>query len=166
MTLPDFSTCDENLLNRYLDDDLDADEKTQMTAHVAACRLCGRQLAALTAISDDLRNRVEHIADSVDFVGLEKQVLNKAIRQHRSRGGFARFVASLKYTLPVTAAAGLLLFFAYSNYVIKPPPVPSAIISSFKGSMSSVMIFETPDTRQTILWYTEEPDVKNEPNTI
>jgi anti-sigma factor RsiW len=166
MTHPDANTCDEMLLDRYLDDDLDTIDKAQVEAHVARCRQCRRQVAALQAFSQKLRDRVQHAADSVDFVDLEKQVLNKALRQHRFRGGFSRFVDSLKYTLPATAAAGLLLFFAYSNYVIQPPPVPSAIINSFTGSMSSVIILETPETRQTILWYNEDPDVESDQNAV
>jgi hypothetical protein len=59
-------------------------------------------------------------------------------------------------------AAGLLIFFAYTNFVAKPAYVPSAIIKSFSGSMSSVMVFETPETRQTILWYNEETDEESE----
>ncbi len=164
MTHPYADACDEIRLDRYLDGDLDAGEMAQMEAHVAGCRQCRRQLAALTTFSQNLRDRVHDATNSVDFVALEKQVLNKALRQYRSRGGLSRFIGSLKYTIPATVTAGLLLFFAYSNDVFKPPPLPSAIINSFTGSMSSVMIFETPETRQTILWYTEETDVESEPN--
>jgi hypothetical protein len=32
--------------------------------------------------------------------------------------------------------------------------------------MSSVMIFETPETRQTILWYNEDTDVESEPDAV
>jgi len=166
MTHPYADACDEIRLDRYLDGDLDAGEMAQMEAHIAGCLQCRRQLAALTAFSHNLRDRVHDAANSVDFVALEKQVLNKALRQYRSRGGLSRFIASLKYTIPATVTAGLMLFFAYSNYVLKPPPLPSAIINSFTGSMSSVMIFETPETRQTILWYTEETDVESEPNAV
>ena len=166
MTHPDSTVCDEILLDRYLDGDLEAGERAQMKAHIAGCRQCRCQVAALAAFSQNLHDRVRYAADSVDFVDLEKQVLNKALRQYRSRGGLSRFIASLKYTIPATVTAGLLLFFAYSTYVLKPPPVPSAIINSFTGSMSSVMIFETPETRQTILWYTEETDVESEPNAV
>ena len=166
MTHPYSNACDETLLDRYLDGDLDAGEKARLETHIEACRQCRSQVASLKAFSQDLRNRVQHVTDSVDFVALEKQVLNKALRQHRSRGGFSRFIASLKYTIPATVTAGLLLFFAYSNFVVKPPPVPSAIINSFTGSMSSVMIFETPETRQTILWYNEDTDVESEPNAV
>jgi len=166
MTIPYSNACDEILLDRYLDGDLDAGEKTRMEAHLEDCRQCRRQVAAMAAFSQDLRDRVQQAADSVDFMALEKKVLNKALRQHGSRGGFSTFIASLKYTIPVTVTAGLLFFFAYSNYLVQPVPVPSAIINSFTGSMSSVMIFETPETRQTILWYTEDTDVEREPNAV
>ncbi|MCB2147106.1 MAG: zf-HC2 domain-containing protein [Deltaproteobacteria bacterium] len=162
------NTCDEILIVRYLDGDLEAGEKERMETHIEACRQCRRQVVALRAFSQDLRLRVHHATDSVDFVALEKQVLNKALRQYRSRGGFPRFIASLKYILPATVTAGVLLFFVYSNFVARPAPVPvpSAIINSFTGSMSSVMIFETPETRQTILWYNEDTDVKSEQNAV
>ena len=166
MTDPYPNACDESLLDRYLNGDLDAGEMAQMEAHVAGCRRCHRQVAALRAFSQNFRDRVHHVTDSVDFVALEKQVLNKVLRQYRSRGGFSRFIASLKYTIPAAVTAGLVLFFAYSNFVLQPPPAPSAIINSFTGSMSSVMIFETPETRQTILWYTEETDLESEPNAV
>ena len=166
MTDPYPNACDEGMLDRYLDGDVDAGEMAQMEAHVAGCRQCRRQVAALTAFSQNLRDRIHHVTDSVDFVALEKQVLNKALRQYRSRGGFSIFIASFKYTIPAAVTAGLLLFFTYSNYVLKAPPAPSAIINSFTGSMSSVMILETPETRQTILWYTEQTDVESEPNAV
>lgn len=166
MTHPDSNLCDEILLDRYLDGDLDAGEMAQMEAHIAGCRHCRRQVTALASFSQNLHYRVQYAADSVDFVALEKQVLNKALRQNRSRGGLSRFVASLKFTIPAAVTAGLLIFFTYFNDVGKPPPAPSAIINSFTGSMSSVMIFETPETRQTILWYTEETDVESEPDAV
>ncbi len=166
MTHPDPNACDDIRLDRYLDGDLDAGEMAQMKTHVAGCRRCCRQADALRAFSQNVRDRIHLAADSVDFMALEKEVFNKALRQYRSQGGLSRFIAALKYTIPATVTAGLLLFFAYSNYVLKPPPVPSAIINSFTGSMSSVMIFETPETRQTILWYTEETDVESEQNAV
>ena len=166
MTTPYSNACDEILLDRYLDGDLDTGEMTRMEAHLGGCRRCRRQVAAMAALSQDLRDRVQQATDSVDFMDLEKKVLSKALRQHGSRGGFYTFFASLKYTIPVTVTAGLLFFFAYSNYMVQSAPVPSAIINSFTGSMSSVMIFETPETRQTILWYTEDTDVESEQNAV
>jgi anti-sigma factor RsiW len=164
MTSPHSSACDEVLLDRYLDGDLDADEKARMKVHLERCRQCRRQVAALATFSQDFRDHVQRVTESVDYMALEKEVLNKALRQHRSRGSFSSFSASLKYTIPAAVTAGLLLIFAYSHFMVQPAPQPSAIINSFTGSMSSVMIFETPETRQTILWYTEDTDVESEQN--
>lgn len=163
---PSLSACDGDLLDRYLDGDLSADEKVQMTAHLDSCPTCRRQAATLNAFSQGFRDRVEQAAESVDFMALEKQALTSVLRQHRSRGGLSTFLASLKYVLPAAATAGLLLFFAYPDLMDRPAPVPSAIINSFTGSVSSVMIFETPETRQTILWYNEDPDVESDQNAV
>ena len=166
MTHPHANACDEALLDRYLDGDLDAEEKERMTAHLDRCPECRRQVTAMTAFSKGLRERVEQATESVDFMALEKDVLTRALRQRRSRGVFSIFVASLKYTIPVAVTVCLVLFFAYPAFMTNPAPVPSAIINSFTGSVSSVMIFETPDTRQTILWYNEDPDVENDKNAV
>jgi anti-sigma factor RsiW len=160
------SACDGDLLDRYLDGDLGAEEKAGMAAHLDGCPKCRRQAAAMNAFTRGLRDRVEQAADSVDFMGLEKQVLTKALRQHRSRGGFPTFMASLKYIIPAAVTACLLLFFAFPDFISKSAPVPSAIINSFTGSVSSVMIFETPETRQTILWYNEDSDVESDQNAV
>lgn len=166
MTLPYLNACDGVLLDRYLDGDLGAKEKEQMSAHLDGCPNCRRQSAAMIAFSKGLCDRVEQATDSVDFMALEKQVVTKALRQHRSAGGFSKFVVALKYTIPVTATACLVLFLAYPDFKSNPAPVPSAIINSFTGSVSSVMIFETPETRQTILWYNEDSDVESDQNAV
>ena len=166
MTHPDSITCDEILLSRYLDQDLDDVGKARMQAHLGCCRQCRRQVAAMRALSDDLRNQVQHVCDGVDFLTLEKQVVNKARRQHHSRGAFSALMAAFKYALPATVTVGIVLFFAYTHFVPKPAPLPSAIINSFTGSVSSVMIFETPETRQTILWYNEEITVESEQDAV
>jgi anti-sigma factor RsiW len=166
MIHPQASACDDTLLDRYLDGDLDAEEKARMKAHLEHCRDCRHQVAAMTAFSDDLRDRVEQATESVDFMALEKAVLTRALRQRCSRGGFSTVVASLKYIIPVAVTACLLLFFAYPALMSSPASAPSAIINSFTGSVSSVMIFETPETRQTILWYNEDPDVESDQNAV
>jgi anti-sigma factor RsiW len=134
--------------------------------HLDGCHHCRQQVAAMKRFSKDFCDRVQQAADEVDFTALEKSVLNKAIRQRRPRGIPASFIASLKYTIPATVTAALLLFLGYSHFMPKPVSAPSAIINSFTGSMSSVMIFETPETRQTILWYNEDTTVESEHDAV
>lgn len=164
MTNPYPNTCDDALLDRYLEEGLDDGEKARMETHLQACPHCRGQVAALTAFSRRFCDRVQQAAAAVDFVNLEKQVLVELLHQRHARSGLATFWASLKYAIPIAVTAGLLIFFAYSTYMVKPAPAPSAIINSFTGAVSSVMIFETPETRQTILWYKEAADSERQPD--
>jgi len=158
--------CDDALLYEYMDGELDSDEAERVSAHLESCAHCKNQIATLSAFSIKFRERVRQTTDSVDFTALEKTVLNKALRERYSRKPFSSPFAALKYIIPATVTAGLLLFFGYSHFRSQPQTAPSAIINSFTGSMSSVMIFETPKTRQTILWYKEDTDVESEHDAV
>ena len=165
MTNVQSDVCDDALLVRYLDGDLDPDERKRMEDHLQRCETCRRQLVFYSDFSQDFQKHVQRETERVDFMPLEKEVINKALYQRRYRRGPSNFFASLKFVVPVAATACLLLFFAYTRFAVDPvPTAPSAIINSFTGSMTSVMIFETPETRQTILWYNEEPDTESENN--
>jgi hypothetical protein len=166
VTDPYAKTCDDVRLNLYLDGDLGDSETAWMEAHLKDCPSCRRQAATLTAFAQAFRERVHQAADTVDFVGLEKKILTQTLPRHRPPSRLLTFMASMKYILPATLAAGVLIFFVYANYMVKPAPVPSAIINSFTGSVSSVMIFETPETRQTILWYNEATDMEGEHDAL
>ncbi len=143
-----------------------SDERSRLTTHLETCLACTSQLRTLSAFSEQFRNRVAQATEAVDFIALEKTVLNTALRERYARGGWSRLFTSFKYIIPATVTAGLLIFFGYTNFMAKQTTGPSAIINSFTGSMSSVMIFETPETRQTILWYNEDTDVESEPNSV
>jgi len=157
--------CDDALLIRYLDGDLGSDEEKRMEDHLLGCETCRRQLVFFADFSQDFREHVQRETDGVDFSPLEKEVIHKALYQRRLKRGPSNFIASLRFVVPAVAVACLLLFFGYTRFMVDQGTTPpSAIINSFTGSMTSVMIFETPETRQTILWYHEEPDTESEHN--
>ena len=166
MTNPMTTACDSELLDQYLEDELDADEQARVESHLLGCPRCRRYLTVMTDFSRRFRVRVQHVTDAVDFVELEKQVLLKALRPRHSRSGFFTFAAGLKYAIALAGTAGLVFFFVYTTDLVKPVPVPSAIINSFTGSVSTVMIFETSDTRQTILWYKEDKDTEGQDDAV
>lgn len=166
MTDPYAKPCDEIRLNLYLDGSLGANEMAWMDAHLKDCPSCRRQAALLSGFAENFRRRVQQATDAVDLVALEKQVLTKTLLRHRSPNSFAHFLTWMKYIIPISLTAGLLVYFVHTTYIVKSSPVPSAIINSFTGSVSSVMIFETPETRQTILWYHEETDVESDQDAV
>jgi anti-sigma factor RsiW len=157
--------CDEQQLNRLLDGELTPPEKHQLKQHLLRCPACRRHVRGLMAFSETFRRRVEREATMVDFAALEKEVVTTALKRYRQRerGGLLK---SLKIAVPALVTAGVLLFFAYTRFMVEPTTLPSAIINSFTGSASSVMIFETPETRQTILWYTETTDADNDNDAV
>ena len=167
MTHVQSTSCVDALLIRYLDGDLDPDEKKGMEDHLQRCETCRQQLTFFSDFSQDFRDHVQRETDGVDFSPLEKEVIHKALYQHRLKRGPSNFLASLRFVVPAVVVVCLLLFFGYTRFMVDQGPAPpSAIINSFTGSMTSVMIFETPETRQTILWYHEEPDTESEHHAI
>ena len=164
MSEPQHPHCDEALLYRYLDGDLDGDERRRMLAHLDACPSCVQRATTLSAFGEAFRQRVRHAADKVAFTVLEKTVVGDALRQRHAHYGRPTRFRAWRTMVPATIGAALLIFLGYSMLMPPSTAPPSAVIMSFTGSMSSVMIFETPETRQTILWYTEDTDVESEPD--
>ena len=159
-------SCDEVRLNLYLDGELGANETKWMDAHLKDCSDCRQKATTIVAFTRTFQRRVQDAADTIDFKALEKQVIKKTLPRYVKQSAFTNVLDAMKFIAPVTLIAGFLLFFIYTQYIDKPGPVPSAIINSFTGSVSSVMIFETPENRETILWYNEETDMESENDAV
>ena len=165
MTDVDTTSCNDSLLYEYIDGELSAPETATVERHLKNCPACRRHVRSMMTFRENFRSRVERKTAAVDFSALEKAVVIKALKKHRhqNRSGW---VNALKFAIPTLATAGILLFFAYSHLLVDATPMPSAIINSFTASSSSVMIFETPETRQTILWYTETTNAENDNDAV
>lgn len=159
------SPCDDLLLSRYQDGQLDAEEKARVEGHLAECAACRKEIELLSFFSHEVHRRIDMATDEVDFPAIEKAVIVKALRQRRAAIGSAWFSA-LKVLVPAVAVASILLFIGYWQFKEPSVTAPSAIINSFTGPISSVMIFETPNTHQTILWYNEATDEEPEQNAV
>jgi hypothetical protein len=166
MSDPFAKSCDDIRLNLCLDGELGGNESDWMVAHLKDCKACRQKAATIVAFTRAFRRRVQDAADTIDFVALEKQVIQNTLPRYVPRSVFTNILDAVKYLAPTTLLAAFLLFFIYTHYIDKPEPVPSAIINSFSGAVSSVMIFETPGTRETILWYTEKTDMESEHDAL
>ena len=98
---------------------------------------------------------LEKEVSQVNLDALEERVLD-LIRKKRVPWWkkVMDLLGSRKLLIPAAAMAVLLLFF---SIMWQPAPVsaPSAIVKPFSGDVSSVMIIETPKSRNVIIWYNE-----------
>ncbi len=70
--------------------------------------------------------------------------------------------------VPVSSLAMLLILclalFRYTYFTDESGP--SAIVDSFTGNVTSVVIIETPESRQTIIWFSETPDLAGDQDEV
>ncbi|UCG79777.1 MAG: zf-HC2 domain-containing protein [Desulfobacterales bacterium] len=149
--------CDLILLSRYADQETNPEETRQIQAHLLSCPECRQALAEQRQLAELLQQGVSAAQQGVDFDRLEKRILTVDRRRSRIWSDIREGVLSWKVALPVaTAAAALILFFFTPLFQQPSPSGPSAIINSFTGRVTSVMILETPRSQQTVIWYSEE----------
>ncbi len=147
--------CDPTLIDRFFDKELDQDEHARISKHLAHCSLCQKRVQDNQVISALFKAGLDKELSQTNFDGLEERMVglvrNKEIVWWKK---FIDLSLPKKLVVPIAAMAAILLFFCLTR---NPSPVsaPSAIVKSFSGEVSSVMIIETPKSRQTIVWYTE-----------
>ncbi|MGD9158821.1 MAG: zf-HC2 domain-containing protein [Desulfobacteraceae bacterium] len=146
--------CDAELISRYLDDELEKDESVRVKTHIAGCESCRSRLSDYGKIGADLNSLI--LAQPGASTGLVEDKVLESIRRKNNTGlkGWKDVILSKRMMVPVGLAASIMLMFL--TFFNNPAPVgPTAIVSSFSGSGSSVVILETSETRQTIIWFGE-----------
>lgn len=152
------SLCNWELISRYHDGELGRMERSQVENHLLSCPSCSRFLEDLRGIADQYGGHLANQSAGIDTRQAERHVLDRLRREQSPWWTKAKKAFSLRKPLiPVTATAvmGLLLFMVLRAPV---PDSPSAIVASVSGDVSSIIILEAPETRQTILWFNERPE--------
>ena len=148
----DIDGCDEERLSRYIDGETTPQERQRIDRHLADCIACRQYLQQQQQLAGQLHREVTAARQAVDFGRLAVQITDSVGKRPPLRDT----LLSWKLLLPVAATAALVLFFFTSVFQPPAPAGPSAIINSFTGKVSSVMILETPQSRNTVIWYSEE----------
>ena len=164
---------DPIMLSQFADGEVKPDEAEQIKQHLSDCPDCRKAVNDNHLLSSHFKNYLNLNTSSINLSALETNVLEKIDRKNEIlRDKIKRLLFSKKFLIPVSAMASvlfLLLFFSYrfiyrnSDGPVRRFPVqtsaatvPSAIVDSFSGETSAVMIMETPHSRLTILWYNEK----------
>ena len=147
--------CDPIQISLFFDDELGAEDYTRVERHVETCASCRETLEDMRRLSGEVKGHIVHQYAETDFGLLEENVLKGIERKsvpfwRRWRDAFF----SKRALIPVTGMAAAMLILL-TLYRPQPSSGPSAIVTSLSGDMASVIIMETPHTRQTILWFSE-----------
>ena len=149
-------TCDPALIGRFFDRELGLDEDALVGRHLKNCPSCQKELRENEVISTLFKAGLDDQLSQIDLSDLEPRVLELIQRNgvpwwKKLRNMFL----SKRFLVPATAMAIILLFFSLTR---QPVPVSesSAIIDSFTGETSCLIILETPRSRQTILWFGDD----------
>jgi anti-sigma factor RsiW len=157
--------CDPKLLDPYCDAELSIEESNSVKAHLNGCPACRARIEGRHKIAGVLRTEINRALSHTNFDRVEEQIIRK-IRKERLKepSWLQRLFFSKSFFMPVSALTAALLIFFFIYNPLSPEPVPSALINSFTGSISSAMIIETPETRHTILWFSEDSTLAGEEN--
>ena len=157
----DRNSCDLALLSRFLDQELGPDDRVRINKHLKQCPACRRVLRGDQSISAFFKTGLQEELSHTAVEESEEKVFDLI----RSKGipwwmKVTDLLRSKRFYVPAAAMATLLILVLS---VVRRPAFesgPSAIVSSFKGDVASVMILETRKSHQTILWFNESPDFR------
>jgi hypothetical protein len=148
--------CNAESLSRFSDQELASGEHALTHRHVGHCLTCQSGLKDQQAISGVFKTGLERELLKAGLEDVEESVIS-LIRERSvpwwMRAG--KVLTSLKFYVPATAVATALLFFLFLQGLQNHVTEPSAVISYLGGDVESVMILETRESRQTIVWFSE-----------
>lgn len=150
--------CDSELISRYYDGELDQGERSQVESHILVCPFCNQILEDLKEISNQYGAHLARQSAGMNTQETEKHVLEHLRRSEAPLWARVKETfLSKKILVPATATACAALLLIS---VLRTPVAdsPSAIVTSVSGDVSSIIILEAPETRQTILWFNERPE--------
>jgi anti-sigma factor RsiW len=150
------SHIDPELLTRLYDGEITPEENASLLEHLKECEDCQKEFTLNKEISKKFQENVKRELSDVNLPVLERKIL-KALQAKRAPfwTGLRKFLTAMKFLVPAAAAAGIMFIFFSTVKGPSPDASPSAIINSFTGEVSSVMILETPQSHQTIIWINE-----------
>ncbi len=153
--------CDQNLVDllydQELDQELDEREVVRLKEHLETCPSCRQAMKENQALSKVFNAGFANVVLNTSLENIEDRVMDKI--QSRSLPWWRKIPDLLtpkRMLLPATALTALLvvaiLYYPGSRSL---NDGPSALVSSLGGETASVMVFETPNTRHTIIWFEE-----------
>lgn len=150
---------DKKTISKFVDKELSPEKNDEIKKHIQGCGGCRNIFNHYTQFSELFEQNTVRQVDGIDTKMLRQNVLEQIKRKevHFFKKVFDYF--SPKFYLKIASVlvimvAGLVYFQAQPINFIDNAGA-SAIVNSVDGDVSSVMIFETEKSKQTIIWFSE-----------
>jgi hypothetical protein len=149
--------CQYKRIQEYFDGELSSFESDRLKNHLKSCTTCKKWLEEMEFVSRMYKTRITEFSEASGGFFEEARLIGGINRKRRySFFSGTGLVFKKRFIIPIAAAAiALFVFFVPMGKMGKETAVPSAIVSYFSGNVKDVVIMETPETRQTIIWYQE-----------
>ncbi|WP_024335488.1 anti-sigma factor family protein [Desulfotignum balticum] len=146
----------EKQISRYVDGDLSRHQIRRIRQHLDTCPDCRHLAAQFQEVTRTFNELTELPGVSIDPARVHEKLEQPAKKPVALRTDrfFRRPVRPFLVAAASLAALFVITVFALTN---DGPAIagPSAIVKSIDTDYTAVMIFETPDTHHTIIWYSE-----------
>ncbi len=149
--------CDPSLLSLFFDQELPPAEHERVIVHLKDCPACRKELRDIRAVSSMFRAGLENNTLQAGLLNIERSVIDRIKRKKEPWWNrFSNILTSRKFVIYAAGAAAMLVISVSGIRHSAIEAGPSAIVDSFTGETSSVMIMETPESQHTIIWFNED----------
>lgn len=147
---------DEKTISKFVDNELSAKTNKAISKHIETCPICKNIAEQYIHLSDAFVQSASKQVDKIDTDLLGQNVI-KLIK--RKENGFFKKVFDYFSPKLYLKIASVIAIMVVSLIYFQTQPtdtiIPSAIVNSVDGNVSSVMIFETQKSKHTIIWFSE-----------
>ena len=150
---------DEKTIGKFVDNELSSEISKAISEHIETCPICENITAKYNHLSDIFAQNTSKQLDKIDTGLLGQNVLEQIKSKETDflKKVFDYFSPKIYLKIASIVAIMVVSLIYFQEQPIRPLDVigPSAIVNSVDGNVSSVMIFETEKSKQTIIWFSE-----------
>ena len=154
------------LLEKYFDQEVTGTERSLVESHLQDCPACRGALTSMKDMRTLIKVPVEEAVREEDFPWVWQKI-EKGIRSEEKRTFWETLRLWLqtfpfsrrKAWIPAAAAMSIILILTIPLLFKKTASLPSPpVVEYIESQTSNVMVYESEDTKVTVIWFFEEPE--------
>jgi anti-sigma-K factor RskA len=155
------------LLEKYFDQEVTHEEKFLIEAHLLDCQACRDVLRSMEELRTLIKVPVEEAAQKEDFQWMWQKIERGIRKEERptfweTLQSWVQISALFRRKVWIPAAAmAIILLIAIPLVLKKNPSYPSvSVVEYIESETNNVMVYESEDSKVTVIWLFEEPEME------